>query len=112
MTRVARPRKRPGGAIDTLRSGAVRVRVYASMHPLTERRHDLVEVILPGPDAARETEEARTRLLSQVDERRDPRSKAGPARRGRVRRRRRAAGRADRRPRGGLVAGPDGRGYR
>jgi len=32
----------------------------------------------PGPDAALEAEKARTRLLSQVDERRNPR---GPGRR-------------------------------
>ncbi|MEN3309767.1 MAG: integrase, partial [Micromonosporaceae bacterium] len=43
---------------------------------MTKRRHDLVEVIPPGPDAAREAEKARTRLLSQVDERRNPRTKA------------------------------------
>jgi integrase len=36
----------------------------------------LVEVIPPGPDAARLAEQARTRLLSQVDEQRNPRTKA------------------------------------
>jgi integrase len=50
--------------------------VYAGIDPLAKRRHDLIEVIPPGPDAAREAEKARTRLLSQVDERRKPRTKA------------------------------------
>ncbi|WP_307831340.1 tyrosine-type recombinase/integrase [Nucisporomicrobium flavum] len=46
------------------------------MDPLTKRRHDLTEVIPPGPNAAREAEKARTRLLNQVDERRNPRTRA------------------------------------
>jgi hypothetical protein len=48
----------------------------AGIDPLTKRRHDLVEVIPDGPSAARDAEKARTRLLSQVDERRNPRTKA------------------------------------
>jgi integrase len=44
--------------------------------PLTKRRHDLTEIIPAGPDAARLAEQARTRLLNQVDERRNPRTKA------------------------------------
>ncbi|GAB1690147.1 tyrosine-type recombinase/integrase [Krasilnikovia sp. M28-CT-15] len=76
MTRQAAPRQRQRGTIDTLPSGAFRVRVYAGVDPLTKRRHDLTEVIPPGPNAAREAEKARTRLLSQVDERRNPRTRA------------------------------------
>ncbi|MFI5895413.1 tyrosine-type recombinase/integrase [Actinoplanes sp. NPDC051513] len=56
-------------------SGALRVRVYARIDPLTGRRHDLTEVIPPGPNVAQEAEKARTRLLSQVDERRNPRTR-------------------------------------
>jgi hypothetical protein len=44
--------------------------------PVTGRRHDLVEVIPPGPKAAAQAEAARTRLLNQVDERRNPRTNA------------------------------------
>src|SRR4051812_34809880 len=76
MARAARPRKRQRGAIDTLPSGALRVRVYAGIDPLIKRRHDLIEVIPVGPNAAREAEQARTRLLNQVDERRNPRTRA------------------------------------
>jgi integrase len=50
--------------------------VYAGLDPLTKRRHYLTEIIPAGADAAREAEKTRTRLLSQVDERRNPRTKA------------------------------------
>lgn len=40
------------------------------------RRHRLVETVPAGPTAAREAENVRTRLLNQVDERRNPRTKA------------------------------------
>jgi hypothetical protein len=57
MTRAARPRKRQRGSIDTLPGGALRVRVFAGLDPLTKRRHDLIEIIPPGPDAAPESRE-------------------------------------------------------
>ncbi|MBB5869682.1 integrase [Allocatelliglobosispora scoriae] len=76
MTQGNSKLKRQRGAIDTLPSGAMRVRVHAGIDPLTGKRHDLVEVIPPGPTAARDAEKARTRLLSQVDEKRNPRTKA------------------------------------
>jgi integrase len=49
---------------------------YAGTDPVTGRRHDLIEVIPPGPQAEAQAEKARVRLLSQVDERRNPRTKA------------------------------------
>jgi len=75
------PRSRPGrqrsrGTIDELPSGALRVRVYAGTDPVTGRRRDLVELIPPGPKAGRLAEAARTRLLNQVDEQRQPRTNA------------------------------------
>ena len=76
MTRAASPRKRQRGTIDALPSGALRVRVYAGIDPLTKRRYDLVEIIPTGPGAPLEAEKARTRLLNQVDERRNPRTRA------------------------------------
>ena len=42
-----RPR-RARGSIDTLPSGALRVRVYAGIDPLTQRRHYLTEIVQPG----------------------------------------------------------------
>lgn len=69
-------RRKQRGAIDELPSGALRVRVYAGKDPVTGRRHDLQELIPPGPKAATLAEEARTRLLNQVDEQRNPRTKA------------------------------------
>jgi integrase len=69
-------RSRSRGTIDRLPSGAFRVRVYAGSDPLTGKRHDLTEVVPPGPRAAAEAEKVRSRLLNQVDERRNPRTKA------------------------------------
>ncbi|HTK67469.1 MAG TPA: tyrosine-type recombinase/integrase [Pseudonocardia sp.] len=64
------------GSIDELPSGALRVRVYGGKDPVSGRRHDLVEVIPPGPRAWKEAEAARTRFLNQVDEKRHPRTSA------------------------------------
>ncbi|MGH3702584.1 MAG: hypothetical protein ACRDQY_24685 [Pseudonocardiaceae bacterium] len=40
---------RTRGSIDELPSGALRVRVYAGRDPVSKRRHDLIEIIPPGP---------------------------------------------------------------
>src|SRR5882757_7597632 len=76
---VTAPGKRPRkarGAIDELPSGALRVRVYAGKDPISGRRHDLIEVIPPGPKAADLAEAVLTRFLKQVDEQRNPRTSA------------------------------------
>ncbi len=46
------------------------------MDPVSKRRLDLTEVVPPGPRQARRAEEARTRLLNQVDEKRNPKTRA------------------------------------
>lgn len=74
MTASRPGRQRSRGSIDALPSGAFRVRVYAGIDPVTRRRRTLVETIEPGAKAARLAEEARTRLLRQVDERLQPRT--------------------------------------
>lgn len=52
MTRAKnRPQKRQRGEIETLASGALRVKVYAGVDPLSGRRHYLRETIPPGPKA-------------------------------------------------------------
>lgn len=43
---------------------------------MSKRRHDLIEIIAPGPGADRRARVARDRLVSQVEERRKPRTKA------------------------------------
>jgi integrase len=68
--------RRLRGEIETLPSGSLRVRVYAGIDSVTKKKHHLTEVIPPGPTPARDVEKARTRLLAQVDERRNPRTKA------------------------------------
>jgi integrase len=70
-----RPRRARGG-VDTLPSGALRVRVYAGIDPLTHRRHYLTEIVPPGPKAEARAEQIRTRFLGQVDEQRNPRTRA------------------------------------
>ncbi|MCE3554523.1 site-specific integrase [Pseudonocardia sp. RS11V-5] len=67
---------RTRGSIDELPSGALRVRVYAGQDPVTKKRHNLVEIIEPGPDQLRRARAARDRLVAQVEERRNPRTSA------------------------------------
>jgi integrase len=69
-------RKRQRGEIESLPSGSLRVRVYAGIDPISRKRHYLTEVIPPGKDAARQAEKVRTRFLAEVDDRRNPRTKA------------------------------------
>ena len=42
---------------------------------MTGKRHCLTEIIPPSPRAAKDAEKARTRLMSQVDEQRNPRAR-------------------------------------
>ncbi len=77
MTRsLGPPTQRSRGSIDELPSGALRVRVYAGLDPVSKRRHYLTEIIAAGPGADRRARAARDRLVSQVEERRNPRTKA------------------------------------
>src|SRR3954447_10777798 len=69
-------RRRARGEVEALPSGSFRVRVYAGIDPLTGKRHHLTEVVPAGPKAAKEAEKVRTRLLADVDERRNPRTSA------------------------------------
>jgi hypothetical protein len=73
---VASRTKRHRGEIETLPSGSLRVKVYAGIDAVTKKRHYLTETIPPGPTAQREAEKVRTRFLAQVDERRNPRTRA------------------------------------
>lgn len=54
----------------------LRVRVYAGLDPVSKRRHYLTELIAAGPGADRRARAARDRLISQVEERRNPRTSA------------------------------------
>lgn len=67
---------RARGSIDELPSGALRVRVYAGVDPVTKRRHTLTEIVPAGPGADRRARAARDRLISQIEERRNPRTNA------------------------------------
>lgn len=50
--------------------------MYAGIDPLSKKRHYLTATVPAGPAAAKEAEKARTRLLAEVDERRNPRTRA------------------------------------
>jgi integrase len=84
MAPPVRSADRQRGSIERLPSGSLRVRVYAGVDPLTGKRNYLTEVIPLGPAATREAEKAAraeakralTRLLNQIDERRNPRTRA------------------------------------
>jgi hypothetical protein len=57
----------------------LRVRVYAGTDPVTGRRHYLSETVSAGAneqETLREAEKVRTRLINQIDERRNPRTRA------------------------------------
>jgi integrase/DNA-binding transcriptional regulator YhcF (GntR family) len=69
-------KSRARGNIETLRSGALRVRVYAGIDPVTKKRHNLIEVVEPGPKALRKAEEIRDRFLREIAEKRNPRTSA------------------------------------
>jgi integrase len=76
MATQPKRRRRQRGEIETLPSGSLRVRVFAGIDPVSKRRHYLTETVAAGPRAQADAEKARTRLLSQVDERRNPRTRA------------------------------------
>ena len=67
---------RARGTIGTLRSGSLRVRAYAGVDPITGKRHDLVEVVPPGPKARRQAEAILARFLREIEEKRNPRTTA------------------------------------
>ena len=78
-SRQSKPRKRPRETIDELARGALRVRVYAGVDPVSGKRYDQIDVIPAGPTAAKEAEAARVRMLNEINERRHPRTKATTA---------------------------------
>lgn len=77
MTRAsATSSRRKRGEIERLPSGSLRVRVYAGVDALSGKRNYLIETVPAGPKAGAEAEKVRTRLVNQVDEQRNPRTKA------------------------------------
>jgi Integrase core domain len=72
---MAPPSARARGQIETLPSGSLRVKVYAGLDPVTRRKHFLTEIIPPGHHGRRAAERARTRLLAQLDEQRNSRTR-------------------------------------
>ena len=50
--------------------------MYAGVDPISKRAHYLTETVPPGPNAEAEAEKICTRFLNEIDERRNPRTKA------------------------------------
>ncbi|UQS22997.1 tyrosine-type recombinase/integrase [Amycolatopsis thermalba] len=71
-----RTQRRQRGEIETLPSGALRVKVYAGVDPLSGKRHYLRETIPAGPKAEAEAEKVLVRFVNQVNESRNPRTRA------------------------------------
>lgn len=71
-----RRQRRQRGQVEALPSGALRVKVYAGVDPLSGRRHYLRETVPAGPNAEDEAEKVRIRLVNEVNERRNPRTSA------------------------------------
>jgi integrase len=67
---------RQRGEIETLASGSLRVKVYAGVDPLSGKRLYLTETVPAGPRALAEAKKVRTRLVGQIDEQRNPRTRA------------------------------------
>jgi integrase len=71
-----KPRRRTRGSVEPLPTGGFRIKVYAGIDPVSGRRLYLDETIPAGPKAAKEAEKIRTRFLAEVDQRRNPRTRA------------------------------------
>lgn len=70
---------RPRGRIERLPSRSYRVRVFSGYDPVTGRRNYLEEIVRfdqSDRQTRRAAEKMRVKLLSQLDERRNPRTKA------------------------------------
>jgi integrase len=76
MAASGKPRERQRGNITPLPSGALRVRVYAGQDPVTKKPFYLQETVPSGPRQAQEAEKLKTRFLNQVDEGRNPKTRA------------------------------------
>ncbi|WP_255375775.1 site-specific integrase [Saccharomonospora sp. CUA-673] len=68
--------QRTRGRVETLPSGALRVTVYAGIDAMTGRRHYLRETVPAGPDAAKQAENVRIKLVNEVNQQRSPRTNA------------------------------------
>ncbi|MBA0125547.1 tyrosine-type recombinase/integrase [Haloechinothrix sp. YIM 98757] len=76
MARAKDSNQRARGSVETLPSGALRAKVYAGIDPISGKRHYLTRTVPAGPDAEDEVAKALTSLQNDVDEQRNPRTKA------------------------------------
>jgi integrase len=76
MTEATGRRRRPRGGVETLPSGALRVRVYVGTDPVSGRRHYLKEVVPAGPDVEWRADAVRVKFLAEISEGCNPRTSA------------------------------------
>lgn len=76
MAKVDGKKKRQPGSIEVLRSGSIRVRVYAGIDPVTNSKHYLRETIPAGPNQKKEVERVQAEFIAQVRAGRHPRTDA------------------------------------
>jgi len=76
MAASGKPRERRRGNITPLPSGALRVRVEAGQDPVTKKPFYLTEAVPQGRRQAQDAEKINTRFLNQVDEGRNPKTRA------------------------------------
>jgi integrase len=69
-------RKRPAGSIETLKSGSLRVRVYAGVDKVSGDKRYLTETVPVGPNAWAQAEEIRAKFVRQVKQGRHPKTDA------------------------------------
>lgn len=72
----SRTRKRATGSIETLKSGSLRVRVYAGVDKVRGDKLYLTETVPAGPNAPAQAEEIRDKLVRQVEDGRHPKTDA------------------------------------
>jgi integrase len=68
--------KRARGSSDTLKSGSIRVRVYAGYDPVTKRARYLTESVPAGPRQERMAADLKIKFLNEVAEQRAPKTGA------------------------------------
>jgi integrase len=68
--------RRSRGSIKPVAAGGYRVRVYAGYDRMSGKRLYLDETVPPSPRAFKEAERLRTRLLKEVDDKRNPNTRA------------------------------------
>jgi integrase len=72
MAAQSKREKRTRGEIELFPSGWLRVRVYAGIDPVSKKKLYLTDTVPAGPRQEKLAEQAHTKFLNEVDEKRNP----------------------------------------